>query len=78
MSSTTIAKEEVVLREVFQLWRRSPLKGMQGVEINTTEIPLLGKLAARTPLPIQTGDQDDDLCFVIETTMKGDGARESH
>ena len=31
------------------------------MEGNVTEIPLLGKLVARTPLPIPTGDRADDL-----------------
>ena len=45
---------------------------------DATEIPLLRKLAAWPPLPIQTGDQDDDFCFIDETTMEGDGAGDSH
>ena len=48
------------------------------MEGNATEIPLLKKLAAWPPLPIQTGDQDDDFCFIVETTMEGDGAGELH
>ena len=48
------------------------------MEGNASEIPLLGKLAAWPPLPIQTGDQDDDFCFVAEETIEGDGAGESH
>ena len=68
----------MVPREVFQLWRRSPPKGLQGVERDASKIPLLGKLAVWPPLPIQTGDQDDDFYFVAETTMEGDGAGELH
>ena len=48
------------------------------MERDASEIPLLGKLAAWPALPIYTGDQDDDFCFVDETTMEGDGAGESH
>ena len=48
------------------------------MEINATEILFLGKLAARTLLPIQTGDQDDDICFVVDFTLEGDGAGEVH
>ena len=36
------------------------------------------ELAAWPPLPIQTGDQDDDFYFVAEMTLEGDGAGESH
>ena len=48
------------------------------MERDASEIPLPKRLAAWTPFPIQTGVQDDDLCFVDETTVEGDGARESH
>ena len=48
------------------------------MERDASEIPLFGKLAAWPPLPIQTGDQDDDFCFVAEMTLEGDGAGESH
>ena len=71
-------KEKAVQRKVFQLWRRSPPEGLQGVEGNTTKTPLLGKLATQTFLPIQTRDRDDDFYFVADTTLEGDGARESH
>ena len=71
-------KEKAVLRKMFQLWRRPPPQGLQGVEGDASEIPLFGKLAAWPPLPIQTGDQDDDFCFIAEMTMEGDGAGESH
>ena len=63
---------------MLQLWRRSPPEGLQGVEGDASEIPLLGKLAAWPPLPRQTGDQDDDFYFVIENTLEGDGAGDSH
>ena len=48
------------------------------MEGSQSEIPLLGKLAAWPPLPIQTGDQDDNFCFIDETTMEGDGVGESY
>ena len=48
------------------------------MERDASEIPLLGKLAAWPPLPIWTGDQDDEFCFVIETTLEGDGAGGLH
>ena len=48
------------------------------MERDGSEIPLFGKLASWAPLPIQTGDQDDDFYFIAEMTMEGDGARELH
>ena len=48
------------------------------MEGDASEILLLGKLATWPPLPIQTGDQDDDFCFVAEMTMEGDGTGELH
>ena len=48
------------------------------MERDASKILLFGKLAAWPPLPMQTGDQDDDFCFVAEMTMEGDGAGESH
>ena len=48
------------------------------MERNAPEIPLLGKLAAWPPFPMHMGDQNDDFCFIAETTMEGYGAGELH
>ena len=48
------------------------------MERNATQILLLRKPAAQTPLPIQMSDRDDDFCFVTNTALEGDGVRESH
>ena len=42
------------------------------MEGDETEVPLLGKLDACSPLPIWMGCQDEDLCFVGEV-IEGDG-----
>ena len=47
------------------------------MEGDVTETPLLGKLDARAPLPIQTSCWDEDLYF-IEEAIEGDGAGVLH
>ena len=47
------------------------------MEGDEAEAPLLGKLDAHAPLPIQTGCWDENLCF-IDDAIEGDGAGVSH
>ena len=64
--------------EVFQLWWRPSPEGLQGVEGDEAETPLLGKLDACAPSPIWTGCRDEELYFIDDAVIEGDGARVSH
>ena len=48
---------------------------MEGDEAETL---LLGKLDAHVPSPIRTGCRDEELCFIDDATIEGDGAGVSH
>ena len=48
------------------------------MEGDETESPLLRKQNTRASSPIQTGCQDEDLCFIDDDAIEGGGAGISH